>query len=189
VKVVGTPRRAHVLYLANHVSWLDIMIIAGASGAAFVAKSEIRKWPGIGWLCGLNNTVFIERAERGNVRGQADAMRDALLAGQPLGLFPEGTTDGGGEVLPFRAALVSSVFPPLPGITVQPVAIDYGAAVGDIAWVGEEPAAANMKRVLSRKGTMPVTLHFLEAIDPAACADRKVLAQRARDEIVAALKG
>ena len=187
VTVVGTPRTRHVLFLANHVSWLDIMIIAGASGAAFVAKSEIRKWPGIGWLCGLNNTVFIERAERGNVRGQADAMRDALLAGQPLGLFPEGTTDGGAEVLPFRAALVSSVFPPLPGVVVQPVAIDYGAAVGDIAWVGEEPAAANMKRVLSRRGTIPVTLHFLEEIDPAACADRKVLAQRARDEIVAAL--
>jgi len=188
VRVVGVPRRRHSLILANHVSWLDIMIVSGASGAAFVAKSEIRSWPAVGWLCGLNNTVFIERAERGNVRGQADAMRDALLAGQPLALFPEGTTEGGGEVLPFRAALVSSVFPPLPGVLVQPVAIDYGAAVDEIAWVGDEPAAANMKKVLSRRGTMQVTLHFLEPMDPAECADRKVLAQRSRDGIVAALR-
>ena len=188
-RIVGTPLRSHVLFLANHLSWLDIMLIAGASGAAFVAKDEIARWPVIGWLSSLNNTIFIARTDRRAVRGQADTLRAALATGQPVALFPEGTTDGGAEVLPFRASLVSSVFPPLADVKVQPVAIDYGPAANDIAWIGKEPAATNAKRVLSRRGTTPVTIHFLEPIDPAAVPDRKVLAERSRAQIVEALKG
>jgi len=188
VRVVGKPLRSHVLYLANHLSWLDIMVIAGASGAAFVSKDEVAGWPVLGWLAKLNKTVFIARTERKAVRGQADALRAALATGQPVALFPEGTTEGGVDVLPFRASLLASLFPPLPGIKVQPVAIDYGAAGHDIAWVGEEAAGANARRVLSRAGSIPVTLHFLAPINPAEAADRKVLAERSRREIVAALQ-
>ena len=185
-RVVGTPLKRHVLFLANHASWLDIMLIAGASGAAFVSKDDVGRWPVIGWLSRLNNTVFIAR-KRNAVRDQADALRSALATGQPVALFPEGTTDGGAETLPFRPSLIASVFPPLPGLKVQPVAIDYGAAAHDIAWIGDEPAAANAKRVLSRRGTAEVTLHFLEPIDPLTMPDRKALAERSRSEIVRAL--
>ena len=187
VRVIGRPLESHVLFLANHVSWLDIMIVAGASGAAFVSKAEVRRWPVIGWLAGLNDTVYVERNERRSVRGQADSLRAALVSGQPVALFPEGTTEGGHEVLPFRASLISSLFPPLPGIRVQPVAIDYGEAVEEIAWVGDEAAGANAKRVLSRSGTIPVTVQFLEPIDPATLPDRKALAAAARQEVVEAL--
>jgi 1-acyl-sn-glycerol-3-phosphate acyltransferase len=187
VRVEGTALRSDVLFLANHVSWLDIMLLAGASGAAFVSKAEVRDWPVIGWLAGLNRTVFIERAKRGEVRGQADTLREALAAGQPVALFPEGTTEGGHEVLPFRASLLASLFPPLPGVRVQPVAIDYGAAVGEIAWVGDEGAGANARRILSRPGTIPVTLRFLAPLDPAAAEDRKALAAAAQAEVEAAL--
>jgi 1-acyl-sn-glycerol-3-phosphate acyltransferase len=186
-RVVGTPLKSHVLFLANHLSWLDIMLIAGASGAAFVSKDEVGKWPVIGWLSRLNNTVFIARTERKAVRGQADALRAALATGQPVALFPEGTTEGGTETLPFRASLLASLFPPLPGLRVQPVAIDYGEAGPDIAWVGDEAAGANAKRVLARRGTAEVTLHFLEPIDPASLPDRKALAERSREAIVSAL--
>ena len=187
VRVVGTPRRSHVLFLANHVSWLDIMVLAGPSGASFVAKAEVGRWPVIGWLAGLNKTVYVERAARGAVRGQADALREALASGRPVALFPEGTTEGAREVLPFRASLLASLFPPLEGVFVQPVAIDYGAAVGDIAWVGDETAGANARRLMSRRGALPVTVTFLDPIDPAAAKDRKVLAAAARDEVVEAL--
>jgi len=187
VRIVGTPLHSHVLFLANHVSWLDIMVVADASGAAFVSKAEVGSWPLIGWLASLNNTVFVARGERRAVRGQADALRDALASGQPVALFPEGTTEGAREVLPFRASLLSSLYPPLPGIKVQPVAIDYGDATEEIAWVGAESAGANAKRVVSRRGTIPVTLRFLDPIDPAALADRKALAHAAREQIVAAL--
>jgi 1-acyl-sn-glycerol-3-phosphate acyltransferase len=79
------------------------------------------------------------------------------------------------------------LFPPLPGVKLQPVAIDYGDAGEEIAWIGNEAAAANAKRVLSRPGTARVTVTFLEPIDPAALRDRKALAELSRDAIVRAL--
>jgi 1-acyl-sn-glycerol-3-phosphate acyltransferase len=188
-RTVGTPLKSHVLFLANHLSWLDIMLIAGASGAAFVSKDDVARWPVIGWLASLNDTVFVARTERNAVRGQADALRSALATGQPVALFPEGTTEGGVEILPFRASLLASLFPPLPGIMVQPVALDYGAAAHDLAWVGDEAAGANAKRVLSRRGTAEVMIRFLSPIDPAAIGDRKALAALSREEIVKALQG
>ncbi|HEX9954708.1 MAG TPA: lysophospholipid acyltransferase family protein [Allosphingosinicella sp.] len=185
---VGRPLPRNVLFVANHLSWLDIMVLAGATGTAFVSRDDVGKWPVIGWLANLNNTVYVNRSDRRAVQGQADTLRAALASGQPVALFPEGTTDGGTEILPFRASLLSALFPPIPSLQVQPVAIDYGPAGADIAWTGEEGAAANARRVLSRKGTVPVTLHFLPPLDPAALGDRKALAQASRDAIVAALR-
>lgn len=187
VQVRGEPLPRHVLFVSNHLSWLDIMLIASASGAAFVSKDDVAKWPVIGWLASLNNTVFIARSDRKAVRGQADQLRAALATGQPVALFPEGTTEGGRDVLPFRASLLSAVIPPLPGLKVQPVAIDYGTATHDIAWVGEEAAAANARRVLARKGTTQVVISFLEPLDPQDIPDRKALAETAREGIVASL--
>ena len=184
--VVGTPLRHNVLFLANHLSWLDILLIAGASGAAFVAKAEVAETPLVGWLASLNNTVFVARAKQHAVRSQADALREALASGQPVALFPEGTTDGGAEVLPFRASLLASLFPPLPGVKVQPIALNYGAASHDLSWIGVESGLDNAKKVLARRGTTPVTLYFLAPVDPAG-GDRKALARAARAEIVEAL--
>jgi lyso-ornithine lipid O-acyltransferase len=186
VRVVGVPLKRDVLFLANHLSWLDILVLAGASGTAFVSKAEVAEVPMVGWLAGLNNTVFVARSERAGVRGQADALRRALASGQPVALFPEGTTDGGPEILPFRASLLASLFPPLAGVMVQPVALDYGPAAHDLAWVGEESGLDNVRKVLARRGTAEVILHFLAPVDPAA-GDRKALARAARDEIVQAL--
>jgi 1-acyl-sn-glycerol-3-phosphate acyltransferase len=186
VRVVGVPLKRDVLFLANHLSWLDILVLAGASGTAFVSKAEVTGIPLVGWLAGLNNTVFIARSERSAVRGQADALRRALSTGQPVALFPEGTTGGGPEILPFRASLLASLFPPLPGVMVQPVALDYGDAAHDLAWVGDEPGLDNVRKVLSRRGSVEVVLHFLEPVDPGS-GDRKALASVARAEIVEAL--
>jgi 1-acyl-sn-glycerol-3-phosphate acyltransferase len=188
IRTIGTPLKRDVLFLSNHTSWLDIMILAGATGTAFVAKDEVARWPVAGWLAGLNRTVFVARAQRSAVKGQADALRDALASGRPVALFPEGTTDGGHEVLPFRASLLAALFPPLPRLRVQPVAIGFGRAAHDIAWVGDEGAGDNARRVMSRPGNIPVTLHFLAPVDPAEAGDRKALAARARAEIVEALE-
>ena len=187
LEVVGTPLPSNVLFLANHESWLDIMLVADASGAAFVSKDDVARWPVIGWLASLNNTVFIARTQRNAVRGQADQLRAALATGQPVALFPEGTTEGGTEVLPFRASLLAAVFPPPEGLKVQPVAIDYGKAADDIAWLGDEPAGTNAKRVLSRPGKALVRIHFLDPIDPTDVPDRKALAEMSRSRIVEAL--
>jgi lyso-ornithine lipid O-acyltransferase len=187
IRIHGTPLGQPALFLANHTSWLDIMAMASACGASFVAKDDVGRWPVVGWLARIHRTLFIARTARGEVRDQAETVRAALESGMLLALFPEGTTKGGIELLPFRAGLIASLFPPIPGLRVQPVALDYGDVGPEIAWVGEEGAAANARRILSRPGTIGVTLHFLPPIDPAAVADRKALAALARDQIVAIL--
>jgi 1-acyl-sn-glycerol-3-phosphate acyltransferase len=186
--IIGKPLRSHVLFVCNHSSWLDIMIVAGATGAAFVSRDDVANWPVIGWLARLNDTIFVARASRRTVHGQADTLRAALATGLPVALFPEGTTEGGHEVLPFRASLFAAVLPPPDGVKVQPVAIDYGAVADDIAWVGHEPAGSNARRVLARPGTAKVTLKFLDPVDPREFGDRKALAEHARREILRALE-
>jgi 1-acyl-sn-glycerol-3-phosphate acyltransferase len=187
VRTEGRPLERDVLFAANHKSWLDILLLGGSAGAAFVSKAEVARWPVVGWLSRLNETVFVARAERGNVKDQADALREALAGGRPVALFPEGTVSEPGETLPFRPSLFASLFPPLPQARVQPVAIDYGKAASDIAWIEGESTAANARRILSRRGTMPVTLHFLDPIDPNLAGDRKRLAAAAEAQILSAL--
>ena len=186
-RIEGAPLRRDVLFLANHLSWLDIMLIAGATGSAFVSKDDVARWPFIGWLASLNQTIFIARSQRGAVKGQADALRTALATGRPVALFPEGTTEGGADILPFRPSLLASLFPPLPQLQVQPVAIDYGKAAGEIAWVGQEGAGANARRVLSRAKATDVVISFLEPLRPQEYSDRKALAEAARQAVLARL--
>ncbi|KMS57922.1 lysophospholipid acyltransferase family protein [Sphingobium cupriresistens] len=179
----GNPHDGDIFLLANHVSWLDILALAGATGAAFVAHDGIARWPVIGWLAAQNNTLFVARERRGALSGQIDALRTAMLGHQPVALFPEGTTSDGSGLLPFKPALLAVLLPPPRAVMIQPVHIDYGAATAEIAWHGEEPAGTNAMRILGRKGTLPVTLRFLEPFDPAGCADRKVIAAMARERI------
>lgn len=188
VRIEGRPLERDVLFVANHKSWLDILLLGGSAGAAFVSKEEVARWPAVGWLARLNRTVFVARAERSAVKGQADALRTALAAGQPVALFPEGTVSEIDKLLPFRASLFASLFPPLPRTRVQPVAIDYGEAGADIAWIEGETIGANARRVLSRRGPLPVRLGFLEPIDPHVAGDRKALAAMAEAEVEAALR-
>ena len=185
-RVVGTPLRRDVVYLSNHLSWIDILAIAGASGSAFVAKGDLRGVPLVGWLCTLNRTVFVTREDRLQVGAQIERLRTAIgTGGAGVTIFPEGTTGDGRTLLPFKAALLGALDPPPPGVRVQPVKVDYGDATNELAWVGDEPGQAHALRVLRRRGTFAVTLHMLEAFDPAAAGSRKAIAARARDAIAA----
>lgn len=189
VRVEGTALKSHVLFAANHVSWLDILALGGAAPAVFVSRDDVGTWPLVGWIAGLNDTIYVARHARREVHGQADQLRRALAAGRAVALFPEGTTEGGHEVLPFRPSLFASLFPPIDRVTVQPVTIDYGDLAREIAWVGDEGAGANAKRVLSRRGGIPVTLRFLAPVDPHDAGDRKRLASHAESEVSQALAG
>lgn len=182
---VGKPIRANVLYVANHLSWLDILALGGATGAAFIAKNDIAGWPVIGPLARIAGTIFIDRESRRAARGQVDQIGEALLRGRPVTLFPEGTTNDGRSLFPFRAALFASVAPPPDGILVQPIAIDYSVAAAEIAWCGDEPLAPNALKVLGRRGRLTVRLHFLPPLP--ASADRKQIAAQAQAAIEQAL--
>jgi lyso-ornithine lipid O-acyltransferase len=187
VRIVGTPVRKDVLFLANHVSWLDILVMSGATGCAFVAKADMAPWPVLGWLATSNNSVYVERENKRGATHQATALQTALLSGQPVTLFPEGTTAGGHELLPFRSSLIAAVVPAPEGISIQPVAIDYGALAAEIAWTDEESVGKNALRIMRRPGRLPVTLHFLKPLDHADFADRKAIALHSRQEIAEAL--
>ena len=187
VRVEGSPLKGGVLFAANHVSWLDILALGGAAPTIFVARDDVENWPGVGWAAALNDTIYVVRHARREVREQADALRNALASGRAVALFPEGTTEGGHALLPFRPSLFASMFPPLPEVVVQPVAIDYGPASDETAWVGDEGYGMNARRILSRPGTIPVTLRFLAPIDPHLAGDRKALAARSQAEVAEAL--
>lgn len=183
VTTQGKKLTRDVFYVANHVSWIDILAMGGASGCAFISKDDVAAWPIIGWLAAQNNTVFIGRDKRRDVTAHVDLVRIAMERHQPITLFPEGTTGDGISLLPFKPALFAVMLPPPRALRVQPVYIDYGKAAHDIAWFGEESAGANAVRVVGRKGPLPITLHFLEPFDPSEHPDRKAISAEAQKRI------
>lgn len=185
-RIEGAPLRRDVVFLANHLSWADIPVLAGATGTAFVAKSELQAVPLIGWLCELNHTLFVRRGDRMGIGDQVQAIGAALARGWAITIFPEGTTGDGVALQPFKSALLAVLEPPPPGLMVQPVRIDYGPATAELAWVGDEPGQHHATRVFRRRGTFPVNLRFLDAFDPADHPGRKGVAAEARRRIEAA---
>lgn len=187
IRIAGAPLPGDVFFIANHVSWVDILALGSATGTAFIAKDEVATWPVVGWLAAQNNSVFIARSRRTTIADQLAIIRDAMAGHQPLTLFPEGTTGNGVTLLPFNPSLLAVLMPPPRAVLVQPVHIDYGAAVPDYAWVGEETVGANAMRLLARPGPLPVTLRFLEPFDATHLPDRKALAAEAQKRITVSL--
>ena len=187
VTVIGAPLRHDVFYVANHLSWIDICILGGETNTAFVSQDKIRQWPVIGVLARLNHTVFVSRTDRLAVAQQVAELRAALAEHQPVTIFPEGTTTDGGSLLPFKSALFAVLMPLPRALMIQPVLLDFDRAGRDLAWIGEETAPANALRVLGRRGSFDVRVHFLDPFDPGAHADRKAISAEARNRIAAAL--
>lgn len=185
-RTVGRPLRRDTVFLSNHLSWLDIPLLAGRNGTAFVAKGDLARVPVIGWLCTLNRTLFVDRGARMGVADQIAQLRDALAEVWSITIFAEGTTGDGIALLPFKPALLAVLDPPPPGLRVQPVLIDYGPAIADIAWIGDEPGIVNARRILSRRGSFTATLTFLDPFDPADYPGRKAVAAEARARMTAA---
>lgn len=183
VRVVGPKPFPHTLLLANHVSWLDILVLASATGCAFVSKDKLGH-PLVHWLADQNGTIYVNRNARGAAADQVAAIRAGLERRQPTALFPEGTTGPGDELLRFRPTLLAAVAPPPPDSHVQPAAIDYYSAATEVSWF-EERALTNVFRLLGRKGRLPVTVRLLERLP--SMDDRKQLAALARERIAASL--
>ncbi|MCA1653327.1 MAG: lysophospholipid acyltransferase family protein [Sphingomicrobium sp.] len=185
VTTEGEGIAPHSLILANHSSWLDILLLAGATGTRFVSKAEVRDHWLLRWLADQNDTIYIERQDRRAVHGQAAEIAHALADPRPLALFPEGTTGDGRELLPFRPSLLAAVAPAPAGVDVRPVAIDYGAMRTEIGWSDGESGKANALRLLGRRGTFPVVVRLLAPL--ASGEDRKAMARDARGAIEDAL--
>ena len=189
VRVIGAAdRRGKVLFAANHVSYLDIPVLAGLLDATFVAKSEVAGWPLLGLLCKWGRTVFINRSAA-EAKAQTRMLRERLGRGESLVLFPEGTSTDGSGVVAFKSALFN-IAENLPGgtnLVVQPISIAYvrtldgtplvGPLTELYCWYGDATLFPHLKRVFGLEGAI-VEVHFHTAIPVGEGTNRKDLARR-----------
>jgi 1-acyl-sn-glycerol-3-phosphate acyltransferase len=179
-----------VLFLPNHASYLDIIILGSLLKAYFVAKAEVAGWPGFGFLARVSRTVFVDRRPGATAR-ERNHVRERLDAGESLVLFAEGTSNDGNRVLPFKSALLSVAEGEIKGpdglerpILVQPVSIAYTRLDGlpisralrpYFAWYGDMTLAAHLIGALGL-GRITVEVEFHRPVTLAEFGSRKGLA-------------
>jgi 1-acyl-sn-glycerol-3-phosphate acyltransferase len=186
----GAPRghASPAMLVANHVSWLDIYAINAVLPVRFVAKSEIRKWPVIGWLSAKTGTLFIERARRRDTVRISGEIVTAMQRGDVVTVFPEGTTTDGSKVLRFHGSLLQ---PALQAEAhVHPVALRYERSDGSLcveaAYDGDKSLWDTLRLIVARP-VIHVHVWFLQPL-PAAGADRRKLAAAAHQLIADRLR-
>jgi 1-acyl-sn-glycerol-3-phosphate acyltransferase len=178
--------RAAVL-VANHVSWLDIPLVHSVWQVRFIAKSEVRRWPLIGWLSARTGTLFIQRGKSRHATRINQAIQAAFLAGDAIGVFPEGTTTDGTGLQPFHASLLQ------PAVDVRalvfPVALRYldeeRRVNVNASYVGDTSLIESMAMIL-RERKIVAELIFLPAID-AEGKSRRDVARETHAAIAAAV--
>jgi 1-acyl-sn-glycerol-3-phosphate acyltransferase len=187
---VGRPMDHPGAVVANHSSWLDIVVLQRAMRVFFVSKSEVAGWPVIGLIGRAIGTMFIERRPVEAKRQQAVLYR-RLKRGDMMCIFPEGTSTDGQRVLPFKSALFGVFLDPElhSRLWVQPVAIRYRAPDGLPAtlygWWGEMDFGAHLARVLALSRGGEVEVAFLEPLRAADFTGRKTLAEAAQAAVQA----
>ncbi|HUP67508.1 MAG TPA: lysophospholipid acyltransferase family protein [Sphingomicrobium sp.] len=182
-QVTGAKARPHSLLICNHTSWIDILVTAASTNCAFVSKDALGH-PIIHWLADQNDTVYVKRGHVKGAKDQAVTIARALESDKPVALFPEGTTGPGTHLLPFRSTLLEAANYAAKDVEIRPVALDYGAARAEVGW-WQEPGKDNVMRMLGRRGTLPVAVRLLPALDRSG--DRKQLTEQARESIAGAL--
>jgi len=141
----AAPARRGCIAAANHISWLDILVLNAIAPMRFIAKAEIARWPLAGWLVSLVGTLYIERGRRHAVHALNRAVRERLHAGETIGIFPEGTTSDGSLLLPFHANLLQPALDT--GAEIRPVALRYsqqGQRSRAAAYVGDDSLAQSL---------------------------------------------
>ncbi len=203
VKVVGTPleNNGPVLFVSNHVSWMDILVLGHVAKASFIARGDMQSWPFLGRLSKLHETVFIDREKRSTAHQQTIQLSSRLANGDSLILFPEGTTSDGGRVLPFKSALFGVTEKVLEAdavkehLNVQPVTLVYKQINNApsrrhnrprVAWYGDMDFGPHFWEALAIENVQ-VEVHFHEPISRASFKNRKEMTQYCQDVIEAGL--
>ena len=131
VNIKGRRSKKNVLFVCNHISYLDIFVLGSSVDALFIAKSEIDSWPFINKMCALGRTIFVNRNDIINVKGQMNRITSTLKSGYSVILFPEGTSSDGSKVLPFKTSLLGIIEDQDPKeFFLQPISISYGKLDG-----------------------------------------------------------
>jgi len=188
IRKIGDLVPGGVLYVANHVSWIDIVVMHSQRVMGFVAKREIERWPLVGWLASRGETLYHQRGDQESLGEVAREMAARLRAGRAVGVFPEGRTRDGREVGPFHARiLMAAVDADAP---VQPVALRYGeqgAAQQRVAYGARESFMANLVRVLGEPGCTADVVFLAPIVPHEIQGGRREIAQIARSRIIQAM--
>ncbi|OFW88618.1 MAG: hypothetical protein A3B66_09885 [Alphaproteobacteria bacterium RIFCSPHIGHO2_02_FULL_46_13] len=196
VQVRGTPvHNKQLIYIGNHLSYLDIPAVGSVLKASFIGKDDIAGWPVIGHLAKAQQTAFISRSSR-NAKKVANALDVMLAEGKSLILFPEGTSSTGESVLPFKSSLFSISQPKgLPPIPIQPFIVELIDVEGKpitpqsrdyYAWYADMEFAPHIWIFMQTKGAT-VRLTFLDVITPNPDQDRKELCKIVEQQISSGL--
>jgi 1-acyl-sn-glycerol-3-phosphate acyltransferase len=188
VRRVGQPMAGAVMFVANHVSWIDIVALHSQRMMGFVAKREIADWPVVGWVVARGETIFHQRGSQESLGGVLHEMLARLRSGRAVGVFPEGRTRDGRAVGPFHARIFLAAVEA--GVPVQPVALRYGAGASAqhvVAFQPRESFFANFMRLLGEPAR-PVEVVFLEPVVPGDAEGRRRIAETARERIIAAMR-
>lgn len=171
------------LLVANHLSYLDILVIASITPVVFVSKSEVRHWPLIGWLTALAGTLFIERERRTHVGPVNREITSAMAAGAVVVVFPEGTSTNSEQVLPFRSSLLEPVTAGAQPITVGYLhyELDGGDARNEVCYWGDHTFFTHAVNLLGKR-RMRATMRF--GTFHRTTDDRKELAVQLREAVL-----
>jgi 1-acyl-sn-glycerol-3-phosphate acyltransferase len=187
VHATSTPPAVRALNVANHVSWLDIFVMNSFYPCRFVAKSEIRDWPLLGWLCAKTGTIFIARGRVRDVRRIFEGLVASIKAGEHVAFFPEGTTAAQGGLLPFHPNLFEAAIDA--DVPIQPFAIRYVDAGGRlhsvVDFIGDTSFSQSMIAIL-KVGGIKAILTRLPIIETKG-SHRRELASAAEQAIAAGL--
>lgn len=186
VQRFGEPVPGAALFVANHVSWIDITLLHSQRVVGFVAKAEIARWPIVGWLASRGGTIFHHRGDNESLHGVMHQMLERLQKGRAIGVFPEGRTNNGQGVGVFHARIFQPAV--LAGVPSQPVALKYGVggcAQTTVAFKPRENFLQNFWRLLGEPARR-VEVHFLESVSVDADGRRR-MAEISRDRIIAAM--
>lgn len=188
VREIGTfaPARP-LLIVSNHVSWLDISVIASTGPLSFVAKREVSTWPIFGLLAKLQRSVFVDRERRLKSASTNEEIASRLLSGDAIVLFAEGTSGDGKSVLPFRSALIGSAAQALsleaPRIFMQPLSVTYIGAGREIApWHGDMDLLPHLAKVM-RARRMEAVLSWGPPVAYGMQTDRKEMTKVMENEV------
>ncbi|MFF8382550.1 lysophospholipid acyltransferase family protein [Streptomyces kanasensis] len=178
-RVIGTPPPGAHLVVANHVSWLDVPLLAAVLPGRMVAKREVRDWPLLGPVAALGGTLFLDRDRLRALPGAVRAMARTLGAGHRVVVFPEGSTWCGRAPGAFRPAAFQAALDA--GAPVLPVRIAY-RPLGPAAFVGDDPLAVSLWRVVTA-GALTAELRLLPPLPAGLHTDRRALARAAHTAV------
>lgn len=186
IRRFGEPLPGAVLFVANHVSWLDIELMHSQRIMSFVAKAEISRWPLVGWLATRAGTIYHQRGSAHSLGAVMERVVVRLREGMAVGVFPEGGTGPGDRVRTFHARIFQVAVDAQ--VPVQPVALCYGKSGKmdlSVPFAPRESFFASFLRILGGPG-MDAELHFLDPL-PSTSDGRRAVAEAARSRIAAAL--